>query len=678
MALLMTLPQNLEDLARAKWRSSGISDEQAAKLQFESKTGAEIAQLGHNFKKLGGVLLPYFHPDGSRNEFFRFRYLEEPTGFAAQIAKKQRYEQPIGTLNDVYLPPLLTVPWATILANPNLPIIITEGEFKAASACAHGVPTIGLGGVDVWRAKKRGIDLLPTLANAEWSNRDVTIVFDSDAATNPGVVRAQLALSAELTARGAVPKIASLPAADDGSKQGLDDYLVRHGSKALEEVLAKAEPLQEAEALWQMNSEVAYIVDPGLVLVRDTGQKMKSTDFIYHAFSDRHYIHSEMTPKGPKTEKRPLANRWMEWEQRFKLKRITYSPGQAPITAGGEWNQWTGWGCEPVPGDLGPWNRLLDYVFRDNYEARQWFERWCAYPLQHPGTKMFTSVVMWSVHQGTGKTLLGYTLRNIYGDNATEIKDQHLHAGFNEWAENKQFVIGDEVTSRSEKRNEADHIKGMITNEFVRINTKYVPSYVVPDCINYFFTSNNPDAFFLEDTDRRFFIWEIVGRPAALTLYNEYDKWLKSGGAKHLFDYLLKLDLGDFNPRSPALITNAKRAMIVDNKSDLAMWVHQLKDDPKAALAQLGSGVAVADCDLFSTEQLHHCYDPEGKSSVTVNGLARELKRGGFRQVNEGSPVRTAAKLMRLYAVRNADVWAKAEPHELVAHWNKYFAGGKY
>jgi hypothetical protein len=675
MANLMSIHQTLDDLARAKWRSSGLSDEHAQKLNLKPVTGEEMASLAPGLKRLGGVVIPYFAPDGKVSEFFRVRYLEQPTGFAAAVKKQLRYEQPAGTLVDAYLPPLLPFTWEVIFADPKLEITITEGEFKAASACSVGIATLGLGGVDSWRAKKRGIDFLPNLAKIVWQGRRVNITFDSDAASNENVVRAQLALSRELSARGALPRIVSLPSADDGTKLGLDDYLVRYGREPYDRVVESAEFLPEAQALWEMNGEVVYIKDPGLVVVRDTNQKLKPSDFTGHAYANHHFMRQLDSGK---MKKEQTAHEWMRWEQRFELKKITYSPGQGQVTEGGMWNEWRGWGCDSIPGDVGPWHRLLDYVFRGDKEARLWFERWCAYPLQHPGTKLFTSVVLWSVHQGTGKTLLAYTLRDIYGDNAIEIKDKHLAAGFNTWARNRQFIIGDEVTSRSDKRDEADHLKGLITNEFVRVNEKFIPEYTIPDVMNYFFTSNNPDAFFMEDSDRRYFVWEIISKPESLLFYRMYDKWLKSTGPSHLFHYLLNLDLGDFNPKGPAPATGAKKAMIVDNKSDLGLWVHQLKEDPTAALSQLGSAAASHDCDLFSTEQLHHAYDPEQRSKVTVNGLGRELKRADFRQVNDGQPVRTVAKLMRLYAVRNVDKWMSAEPSEFSAHWNKFFSGGKY
>jgi hypothetical protein len=74
---------------------------------------------------------------------------------------------------------------------------------------------------------------------------------------------------------------------------------------------------------------------------------------------------------------------------------------------------------------------------------------------------------------GTGKTLLGYTLARIYGQNFIKIKIKDLYDTW--WAENRQFVLGDEITG-SDKRAEADMMKAMITQEEVNINIKYIPS----------------------------------------------------------------------------------------------------------------------------------------------------------------------------------------------------------
>lgn len=654
-------------LARDKWRSSGIKDEFAKTLGLRELSAEETCALGANFQKVRSLFIPYFDLSCKQTNFFRLRYLEPLPGFAGQARKPQKYAQAVGTLNEVYFPPIFD--WAAIAEDSRIEFFITEGELKAASACQVELPCIGLGGVDVWRSAKRGLEMFPVLDQIKWSARKVTIVYDSDAAVNPNVVRAQNQLARALTARGANPLIASLPPTSDGDKQGLDDFLVRYGKEELLKQLDKATDFPEATALWELNEDVVYVRDPGLVVVRNTGQRIAPGAFIHHAYANRHYTEIQHTKKGPVMAKKPLAPRWLQWEHRFELEKMTYKPGQPQMTELGEWNSWIGWGCEPKQGDIAPWKWLINFLFGE--EDFAWFEKWCAYPLQHPGAKLFSSVVMWGRHHGTGKTLIAYTLGRIYGRNFGEIKNKDLISGFNEWAIDKQFVYGDEIVS-GHARIDADWLKGVITQEFLTINAKYIPTYVIPDCVNYFFSSNSPNAFFLEDTDRRFFVHEVISAPAARELYAEYDKWLRGPGPSYLFAYLLNLDLTGFNPMEAAPLTESKSRMMYDAKSDIGAWCVNLREDPTMILHPLGDNIASA-CDLFTPTQLHRCFDPERRTNVTVNGLSRELRKAGFLQVNHGIPVGTSTGVQRLYAIRNENYWMTAAPKLCAEHFDKFW-----
>lgn len=662
--------KELQAAAKKKWASSGLTDAHAKKLRFEILTGQQTGRLDGAFKPVGALRIPYFDMKGKPTKFYRVRYLEAQPGFAGLATKPQRYAQPAGTLNEVYAPPLLDHTWEEIFADPEVTLYITEGEFKSAAGCSVGLPTLGLGGVDVWRATRRGVGMLPMLREVNWDGRQVVIVYDSDAATNEHVVRAQRVLAQALLDEGALPSVASLPADGQGAKQGLDDFLVAQGAEALEELLADAPAWAEASALWEMNEEVVYLRDPGLVVVRASHQKLAPQAFTSHAYANRHYL--EVGEGAAK--RKPTAKRWVEWERRFELEKITYRPG-SPQVVDDCWNTWKGWGLEPKKGNIKPWQDLLDFLFKDaDPGAQEWFEKWCAYPLQHPGTKMFSSVLMWGVTQGTGKTLCCYTLRNIYGDNFVEIKSKDLKGSFNAWADCRQFVYGDEITGgdKSDKKIDADYLKGIITQEHLRINVKFVPEFVVPDVINYYFSSNHPDAFFIEDTDRRFFINEVIGGKLPKSFYETYDKWLKGGGSAHVFHHLLQLPLTGFDPHGEALQTSSKKSMINDSKSDVAVWCAALREDPETKL-RARFNTAARDCALFTTAQLHRAYDPEGRSKVTVNGLGRELKRCGFRQVNRGDTVRTSAGCQRLYIVRNEAEWAGGDAAEAVSHWDAFF-----
>ncbi len=680
-----TKPIGAEDealnLARAKWRSSDLTDEQAARLHLTPLTGEETAGLGA-FHPVRALKMPYFDLDGKLTGFFRIRYLEQLPGFAGLIKKPQRYAQPKGTLNEVYLPPVTKLPWFEIAKDPSITIHITEGELKAACACVHGLVTAGLGGVDVWRSTKREIDFLPVLHKINWEGRQVVIIYDSDAAINPNVVRAQRQLAGMLVAKGAYPTIASLPPTPAGAKQGLDDFILAKGTKALQKIIDDAEGFPEADALWTLNEEIAYIKDPGIIVVKENGQKIDPGRFIAHAYANRHFMQTDINKDGkPIFKKKKLAPRWIEWESRHEMAGLTYAPGEGQITKEGKWNTWPGWGCNPVKGDIDPWLWLLDFIFNKQPEEREWFERWCAYPIQHPGAKLYTASVIWGLAHGTGKSFIAYALMGIYGDNAIQIGNKDMHSGFNAWQANKQLVYGDEIagTDMNAKRIDADWLKTVITQPIVKINEKYMPVIVVPDLTNYIFNSNKQNTCFLEDGDRRYFVHEVFGRPAARDYYDRVDKWLglrrgfyHGPGREHLFHHLLHLDLKNFSPVEHAPMTAAKEAMIMTSRTDAGLWCVALKEDPERVLAGLGREPAKR-CDLFTATQLLKMYDPEQRTKLGPAGLARELTMIGFRQANRGQPVRTSAGVLRLWMIRNINIWSSATSAQLNIHYSKFF-----
>jgi P4 family phage/plasmid primase-like protien len=172
--------------------------------------------------------------------FVRLRYLEDSATNGFSRKSLPRYVQAAGSGVHAYFPMTRNFHWADIAAAAETPLIITEGEKKALKGCLERFPTIGLGGV--WCFKRDG-QLLPELQRFAWKGRPVSVVFDSDAASNPHIGHAQRSLAKLLVERGAEVSIVSLPDTDDGTKQGLDDFLVRQGADALEALLEQASPV---------------------------------------------------------------------------------------------------------------------------------------------------------------------------------------------------------------------------------------------------------------------------------------------------------------------------------------------------------------------------------------------------------------------------------------------------
>lgn len=660
-------PAPLRDSTLHKLAASDLSAEDAELMQLRDVTSAECAGLGLP-ASADGFLIPYFGLDGRQTRFFRVRYMEDTRkGFARFSSRKAlRYGQPKGTATEVYFPPFLD--WEAISRDADTPLLITEGELKSCCASKQGLPTIGLGGVWCFQSAKSGSPLLDSLLGFQWNGRTVYIVFDSDAITNPDVLGAEKRLAARLVEQGATVFIARLPGHEDVQKIGLDDYIVLHGVDSLQkEVLEPAFEYEQSAALHELNVRCIYVRDPGLVWDREMRQRMTPSAFRDHAFANVHYWEQRVTAKGAASMvKLPAAKAWIEWEHRAECRGLTFAPTQPEVTHEGHLNTWTGWGIpEPIAGNAAPWKQLLDHLFGEDEESRRWFEAWCAYPLQNPGAKMATAALIWGVTHGSGKTLVGHTLMRIYGKHAVEIHDSDLEDDRNEWALDKQFVLGDDIVAKGDRKL-MRHLMTLITQKSVRLNPKYVPSYSIPDTINYYYTANEPDTLYMDDGDRRFFVHETMA--GKFTDYKRYVEWRDSDrGIAALWHHLLELDITWFDPQAPAPETRGKSEMQELGKSDLGHWVREFRENAVVVLEKHGMKG-----DFVTAPELHALFDPTGAKKTTVNALARELKRAGFRAPATGSKLRGPDGSMRMcYVVRNWAKWQRATWKEACDHYGE-------
>lgn len=642
-----------------KLSSSGLDLKDGEKLKMKLYTAESARQTLALPQATAGIKIPYFEPDGKPSKFYRYRNLEDNRGQWDKIsgAKQLRYIQPKGTGLSVYLPPIgAGERWVEALADPEEPLVITEGEFKAAAACKAGLLTVGLGGVWAWKSDGEPIPFF-TERGVVWKERKVWICYDSDAVQNPKVRQAEAALAGVLGGLGAKPFIARLPSGAGGSKVGMDDYLLAHSKEQLIELMEQAEPYGPVAALHQLNLQVVYCQNPPSIINLADGKLMNQQIFENMEYATlKHQVEME-TKDGLKRKWLPTAPEWRKWPNRAQTEKVTFAPGKEQLTAA-FYNRWRGWAVQPNPAaGVAPWVELLDYVFQDYPEYREWFEQWCAYPLQHPGVKLNQACIFYGAQQGTGKTLMGVSLRYVYGKYGIQVQEAELYDKRKEWAIDKQFVLAEEG-SGSDKLTAADSLKQLITQEEMVIDQKYVPKYTVPDCINYYLTSNRPNAFKLDITDRRYFVHEMNFTPLPDKFYAKYDEWLKrGGGTAALFDYLLKVDTSSFNPRAAAPRTAAKEDMIEFSQTDIERWVREvLRGEIKVMR------------DVVTAEELLMLYDPEGKYRCNVNTMAKTLKYLQVWQPNRGRGFPGLAK--RVYAVRNAAKWQKAKLKDIADYYN--------
>jgi hypothetical protein len=156
------------------------------------------------------------------------------------------------------------------------PVWITEGAKKLYSLVSR--EATALAGIGVWSftvtrtaaEKRHGAPkvLLPDWTLVQLAERPIVIVFDSDAALNTDVDRAEQELAALLRARGAHVQRVRLPAQPDGRKQGVDDFFAR--GHALADLEALIEPMPRlrfatisAVDLYHKQLDPIYFVIPG-------------------------------------------------------------------------------------------------------------------------------------------------------------------------------------------------------------------------------------------------------------------------------------------------------------------------------------------------------------------------------------------------------------------------------
>ncbi|MDJ0901614.1 MAG: DUF3854 domain-containing protein [Xenococcus sp. MO_188.B8] len=124
--------------------------------------------------------------------------------------------------------------WEWVKKHPEIPIILTEGEKKAACLLSLGFVAIAFPGIWMGRVKDKetGLDYLhPDLMPMVHKKRKFIILFDNDPkpSTQIQVQKATLYTGKVIEAAGATCEVACLP---EDSPKGVDDYVTANGKKA--------------------------------------------------------------------------------------------------------------------------------------------------------------------------------------------------------------------------------------------------------------------------------------------------------------------------------------------------------------------------------------------------------------------------------------------------------------
>jgi hypothetical protein len=220
--------------------------ERGIKLDYAHNSGlryvdARTARKMESPKRADSMTIPLLHPISREPHelITRFRYLCNPLP-KDRHGNLMKSGQPEGSGMEAFFD--LQVDWQKGVET----VYITEGESKALSMNSNlGVKTIGLLGVDMHGP---GDEFTPWMAEVLKRVKKAVICFDNDEA-DPKKTRVRSAkrkLADKLRAHGIEPWTVTIPY--NGTKLGMDDYIVKHGKAAALKLLKEAKPITELKA----------------------------------------------------------------------------------------------------------------------------------------------------------------------------------------------------------------------------------------------------------------------------------------------------------------------------------------------------------------------------------------------------------------------------------------------
>lgn len=565
------LPAAIADLAR-----SGLAPAQAEAAGMFDVESAKA--LRSEFRDLPAIVIPYFDASGAvatfgpaAEPFCRVRYLtDSASGFAR---KALRYAQPAHSGTRAYFAPLLD--WRAILSDANEPVLVVEGEKKALAGVAAGLPVLGLGGV--FNFATSGGELMPELSAAEWRGRDVYIVFDSDAVSNPNILAAEARLVAELQRkRGARCYLVRLPAGE--RKTGLDDYLLAHGREAFLELLQSAPALGALDAkVIALNKSCAWIERENLVYDLESRMFLPKDSFLCGSkFSAIEHITVGATQRAA-PKRISVAKAWLTHPHAQRFREALFRPGEGPTVAaehgGTALNMWTGW--EPSDGDAAPFLELSEYLFSDlDPQHRDLPLKLIAYKAQNPAEKVPLAVVLIG-QQGCGKTLWGECVRDAFAPYGVDVTPQALAGEFQGWLERSLIALINEAKGEDMTR-ASEQLKALISDLNRPMNEKYRPVRQIKTYTLYIITSNRRAVGAFSPDDRRMIVVDCPPK-RDWEFYERVSQWKRNGGAAALLGWLLRYDLQGWKPPASAPMTAEKYMAYVESLSPVAQLAEEMR-----------------------------------------------------------------------------------------------------
>lgn len=245
-------------------------------------------------------------------------------------------------------------------------------------------------------------------------------------------------------------------------------------------------------------------------------------------------------------------NHFEAWRTHTKSKSFTggvvFKPnGKVPDDC---FNMWQGYDVNPIPNPmlLGRLKYHIENVICDGEQAlSDYLYKWIAYTFQHPEKQAGAAIVLRG-EEGAGKGILGSFLQSIWGKHGYKVGSTKLLTGaFNAHLADVCFLFADEAFFSGD-RQQADILKGLVTESTMNIERKGVDSITQPNYLKIFMSTNSEYAVPAGRDSRRYFVTDVSSKYLKDESYfDPLGDDCKSDAVKAAFLYeMLNMDLKGF------------------------------------------------------------------------------------------------------------------------------------
>lgn len=268
----------------------------------------------------------------------------------------------------------------------------------------------------------------------------------------------------------------------------------------------------------------------------------------------------------------------------------------------------------PQKGDVGPWLDYIQHLIPDKEERHQ-LMKWCATLVAKPSIKMHYGVLLISETQGVGKSTLGERiLVPLMGEWNTSSPTEKVvvESAFNDWCAQKRLAVVHEIYS-GQSAKAYNTLKSVITDKYILVNKKFLPSFTVENWLHVFACSNTLRAIKLSSDDRRWFVPKVTEEKKNAKYWKAFNQWLNDEkGLEKIYQWFI-----DFAAKNECVSqgedapwTTVKQEVIEEGLSPGQLLVGDVLDAIKDK-----ENIYVTDYDLqdFIRNRLH-----EGRTSNTL------------------------------------------------------------